>query len=239
MECANRHWTNLSRPDVDELRRGPHEGADAPTTDPHEPIARIWDQLAGPISSVAMHARALRSRHDQDPQLRGEFDALIVELDGVFTAMLHIDGHPSAEDSSRPNSATGWPENGVERRFCQWVVGHAPDPSARRGWSPAGSADPASLIDELARTEQAMPAEVAALLGLPAHASYDDGVDRLRWARHAADGPRCRSYRSACLFLADADPDLLPPPAMARPASGALTPANRPSSSPEPTRTPA
>jgi hypothetical protein len=201
----------------------------------------MWDQLAGPISSVAMHARALRSRHDQDPQLRGELDALIVELDRVFTAILHTDGHPSADDPSRSDSGTGWPENGAERRFCHWVAGHAPGPSGREGRSPAGSADPASLIDELARTGQAMPAEIAALLGLPAQASYDDGVDRLRWARHAADGPRCRSYRSACLFLADADPDLLPPPAMTRPPSGALrvTPADRPSRSHEPTRTPA
>ena len=222
MESANRHSTALGRRAAD------------------EPIVRLWDQLAGPISSAAMRARALRSRHNQDPQLRGELDALIVALDGVFTAILHSNADPSADATPRSESGTGWPEDGAARRFCQWVAGHSPCRSGREGWSPSGSADPAALIDELARTGQAMPAEIAALLCLPAQASYADGVERLRWARHAADGPRCRSYRSACLFLADADTDFLPEPAMTRPASGALniTPADRrPTGSLEPIRT--
>jgi hypothetical protein len=243
MESANRHWTAVGRPAVDELGPGSHAVADTPPTDARETIARIWDQLGGPISSAAMRARALRSRYDGDPQLRGELDALIAELDGVFTAILHTDGRPSADASSRSDSGTGWPEEGAELRFCQWVAGHAPGPSGRAGWSPvSGSADPASLIDELARIGQAMPREIASTLGLPAQASYADGVDRLRWARHSADGPRCRSYRSACLFLADADIVLLPPPATARLANGdalRITLAEQQSSSHRVPRTPA
>lgn len=221
MESANCHWTAVGHPAVDELGPGSHAAADAPPTNTRETIARMWDQLGGPISSAAMRARALRSRCDGDPQLRGELDALIAELDGVFTAILHTDGYPSADASSRSEPNTGWPGGGAERRFCQWVAGHAPGPSERAGWSPvSGSADPATLIDELAQVGQAMPPEIASVLGLRAQASYADGVDRLRWARHSADGPRCRSYRSACLFLADADIVLLPPPATARLANG-------------------
>jgi hypothetical protein len=77
-----------------------HPPAEDASTDVCDTTGRIWRGLGGPISRAAMHARALRSRHDQDPQLRGELDALVFEFDGVFTAILHLDEDAPADASA-------------------------------------------------------------------------------------------------------------------------------------------
>ena len=186
--------------------------------DEYETAALLWDLLAGRVSSAVMRARSLRSQHGRDQRLSVELDALILELDGAFATVVRSGGRPPSPSAPlRSGSSPDGPESATQRRFCRWVGAHCPDMAADAHDHPgSGPAAAESLLDALAQLDRALPGEIAVMLGLSPGADYADGVGRLRWARHAADGPRCRSYRSACLFLTDADVDLLPPPAMTR-----------------------
>lgn len=188
--------------------------ADSSPPGEHDTTVQMWEQLAGRVSSAAMRARSLRSRHDRDPLLSVELDALIVELDGAFTAVMRSGAQqPPATATVRSGSRSEQPEDATQHRFCRWVSAHCPAVLTSDDEHPAPAAvDPESLLGSLTGVDRPVPRPIAAILALPAGASYAAGVGRLRWARHSTDGPRCRSYRSACLFLADADIDLLPLP---------------------------
>jgi hypothetical protein len=99
-------WVAIERLAADAPQHDPHAVGDA-STDACDTVGRMWRDVGGPISRAAMHARALRSRHEQDPQLRRELDALVVELDGVFTAILHLDGHAPGDASASSGSDAG------------------------------------------------------------------------------------------------------------------------------------
>jgi hypothetical protein len=55
-----------------------------------------------------------------------------------------------------------------------------------------------------------MPEATTSALGLVGPCSYGRASRLLLWARHASNGPHCRSYGSARYFLAGATPDALP-----------------------------
>ena len=182
---------------------------------PTEQDARLaWEQVAGRVSSAAMRARALRSRHRDDLRLSVELDALIVELDGAFGTVMRTGQAPPDGVRSRPEESVGtaWPDDPEQRRFCDWIRARCPTGETVEGERGGAPDDPEELLRSLEGVTEPVPAEIAAALRLPPGARHADAVERLRWARTAPDGPRCRSYWSACLFLADADPDVLPLP---------------------------
>ncbi len=174
--------------------------------------AVAWEQVAGSLSTAAMRARSLRRRHQDDQRLRVELDALIIELDGAFGTVMRTAA--PLPDVERPERAAGEepPPRSPAGRFCQWVRASCPGDVGGPGDDASDWRDPASLLSHLAADPAAVPGDVAAILGLWSGAAYGDAVERLRWARRSPDGPRCRSYRSACLFLRSADRGQLPRP---------------------------
>jgi hypothetical protein len=56
----------------------------------------VWEQLAGPLSSVTMGLRSLRSRHAGGTPDARELDRLIGELDHAFGAVMRAPYPPVA-----------------------------------------------------------------------------------------------------------------------------------------------
>lgn len=52
-----------------------------------------------------------------------------------------------------------------------------------------------------------LPATMRRPLGPLQPSTYDEAVRLLLWARHAPDGPRCRSYRAALYLVQQLDVD--------------------------------
>lgn len=94
--------------------------------------------------------------------------------------------------------------DGAQRSFGQWLhhtgSGLSPDTALRTGRARLAAGVEESLLalrDD--RTE--LPPELRQLLG-PLHPrTYDAAVRLLLWARHAPDGPKCRSYRAALQLI--------------------------------------
>lgn len=181
----------------DERGAGP-DGEEEPDT--------LWRLVAGPLSSTALRLRGIRSRYAGDARLVADLDALIEEVDQAFTEVMRSPssriGHVVAD--GEPTRTAREPADGsAEAMFCAWIRRRCPERL------PAAADEPVCHPDELLRLLATAgappPADVVATMGLRGTASYADTAWLLTWARHAANGPRCRSYRSALYFLTSAD----------------------------------
>ena len=182
----------------------------------HEPDPqRVWDRVGARVSSASMRLRAIRSRYHHSSEVTAELDGLIRQLDDVFSAVMRAEEPPPDGAVARPlTSELARPRDPSQARLCSWISVFG----ATGGVEPVVANQPSdidALLDELADDRAPLPAAIAGALVIAPGASFADAVQRLRWARHTPSGPRCRTYRSALLFLADADPDSLPPPGSA------------------------
>jgi hypothetical protein len=188
------------------------------------PDAGVWEQLAGPLSSVAMGLRSLRSRQAAKSLEAHELDALIVEVDRAFGTVMrtpasadHDDVLPGRPPDSTPNGrsrisassrAVAGTDGETRRDFDRWVEAGCPPLLSRRSKTSRARAD--ELLGQLTEEPQPMPEATTSALGLVGPCSYGRASRLLLWARHASNGPHCRSYGSARYFLAGATPDALP-----------------------------
>jgi hypothetical protein len=199
-----------------------------------QPDAGVWEHLAGPLSSVAMRLRSLRSRQAASSLEARELDALIVEVDRAFSTVMRTPASADHDDvplgrppDSTPNgrsriaasSRAGAGTDGETRRdFDRWVEAGCPPLLSRRSETSRARAD--ELLGQLTEEFEPMPETTTRALGLVGPCSYGRASRLLLWARHASNGPHCRSYGSARYFLAGATPDALPttplPVAMSR-----------------------
>jgi hypothetical protein len=63
---------------------------------PADVTAKVaWTQVAGRISDASMRARALLNSHEREPDLVVALEALIVELDGAFSAAMRTEWCPT------------------------------------------------------------------------------------------------------------------------------------------------
>lgn len=185
----------------------------------------IWDGLAGPLSSATMRLRSLRSRYAAGTAEARELDALIVEIDRAFGAVMRAPpSRPQAGDPTVPRgisarlrparacgSGTAGSDVAVEARceaFHRWVDGQCTGPPPVSGDDTGGTAE--GLLELLSTVALSLPYETARSLGLPPSTTHARAARLLLWARHAPGGPCCRSFRSARYFLRDAEPDGLP-----------------------------
>ena len=185
----------------------------------------MWQELAGPLSSVALRLRSLRSQHAADTRESRELDELIREVDLAFGAVMRAPAPPqpdTGDGGTGRASSSAWPRpassgapagaatsTGQAREvFDHWVEAGCPTWLPSRVETAGLAAD--ELLGQLSDEPAPLPAQITRALGQLSPCSYARGSWLLVWARHATDGPRCRSYRAARYFLADADPDALP-----------------------------
>lgn len=104
----------------------------------------------------------------------------------------------------------------IREVFDRWVEAGCPQrlPSGTTG------VEIDALLGQLSDDRELVPAPTTAALGQDSPCSYARASWLLIWARHAPDGPRCRSYRAARYFLADADPAAFPAAPPERDRSG-------------------
>jgi hypothetical protein len=185
----------------------------------------VWQELAGPLSSVALRLRSLRSQHAADTRESRELDELIREVDAAFGAVMRAPalqrlatgdaGSGQAMPSAWPRAASSgapagsaMPTGQAREVFDHWVEAGCPTWLPSRFETPELAAD--ELLGHLSDGSAPLPGQIASALGQVSPCSYARGSWLLVWARHSTDGPRCRSYRAARYFLAEADPDTLP-----------------------------
>ncbi|GEM_PF-5219735 len=96
----------------------------------------------------------------------------------------------------------------VPEVFERWVHRRCPEPLTDGGrYAPE---PPEGLLERLSTIDRPMHPATSLELGLGRSSTYARAARLLLWARHTPEGPRCRSFRSAYYFLADAPPDALP-----------------------------
>ena len=96
----------------------------------------------------------------------------------------------------------------VAEVFERWVYRRCPEPLTDGGrYSPES---PEGLLERLSTVDRPMCPATSLELGLGRSATYARAARLLLWARHAPEGPRCPSFRSAYYFLVDAQPGALP-----------------------------
>jgi hypothetical protein len=162
---------------------------------------------------------------DLDTRESRELDELIREVDLAFGAVMRAPAprQPDTGDGGTGRaSSSAWPRpassgtpagaatsTGQAREvFDHWVEAGCPTWLPSRVETSGLAAD--ELLGQLSDEPAPLPAQITRALGQLSPCSYARGSWLLVWARHATDGPRCRSYRAARYFLADADPDALP-----------------------------
>jgi hypothetical protein len=179
-------------------------------------FSQLWRQVANPLSSATMRMRSLRSQLADDAALARQLDELIHDLDLAFGAVLRAPTSPGPDHEPKGQHADGGPERTTPASedalaaFARWVGGRCPEllPAGSGG----GGQQPDDLLGLLSGEPRPVPPPTARALGRPAGCSHARASRLLVWARHAVDGPRCRSYRSALYFLAGASHDAVPSP---------------------------
>jgi hypothetical protein len=186
---------------------------------------QLWEELAGPLSSAAMRLRSVRSQHAGGTHVSRELDAIIREVDTAFATVMRTPGPPPSGDEADPPRRTS-PSASALRAVRDVAAGSAAsvgeacevfdrwvqDGCGQRLLSGATSVEADALLGRVSEEVRLLPAPTTVALGLDSRCSYARASSLLVWARHAPDGPRCRSYRAARYFLTDADPDVLPAP---------------------------
>jgi hypothetical protein len=196
------------------------EGRRATGTDPAGEQAlsgQLWHLVANPLSSAAMRMRSLRSQLTDDPVLARQLDELIRDLDLAFGAVLRAPACPGPDHEPRGEHDDGGPQHTSRASdealaaFAHWVGVRCPEllPAGSGG----GGQQPDDLLGLLSAEPRPVRPSTARTLGLPPGSSHAQASGLLVWARHTADGPRCRSYRSALYFLASSSPEPVPAPA--------------------------
>lgn len=200
-----------------------HRLASAPLRGESGHAQEVWQALAGPLSSASMRLRSVRSQHAGDTHESRELDEIIREVDTAFATVMRTPGPPPEAGEGAPAgqscpqgplfgaagaaAASAAPPSGEVREvFDQWVETGCP----QRLVPGATGVKIDALLGQLSDDREPAPAPTTAALGQDSPCSYARASWLLVWARHAPDGPRCRSYRAARFFLADADPDALP-----------------------------
>jgi hypothetical protein len=185
----------------------------------------VWQALAGPLSSAAMRLRSVRSQQAGGTHESRELDEIIREIDTAFATVMRTPSPPpepggvspagrSWPPGSPPGAAVGAtagstpPSGEIREVFEQWVEAGCP----QRLLSGATGVEIDALLSHVSNDRELVPAPTTAALGQDSACSYARASWLLVWAHHAPDGPRCRSYRAARYFLADADPAALPAP---------------------------
>ena len=192
---------------------------DDPTPDAAPPRAEqglpqgVWEQLAGPLSSALVGLGSLRSRQARGSPDARELDLLLVDLDRMFGALVRVPCPSVAVDrvalpAGVDSGDTAVAADEADEVFERWVQRRCPEPLTDGGrYAPE---PPERLLERLSTVDRPMPPATSLELGLGRSSTYARAARLLLWARHAPDGPRCRSLRSAYYFLADAQPDALP-----------------------------
>ena len=202
-----------------------HRLASAPLRGDSGHAQEVWQALAGPLSSASMRLRSVRSQHAGGTHESRELDEIIREVDTAFTTVMRTPCSPPTLDEAVPagqswppgppfgavggsTAGTAPPVGEVREVFDQWVEAGCPP------WLPSGATGVGVdvLLGHVSDDRGLVPALTTAALGQDLPCSYARASWLLVWARHAPDGPRCRSYRAARYFLADADPAALPAP---------------------------
>lgn len=185
----------------------------------------VWQELAGPLSSASMRLRSVRSQQAGDTHASRELDEIIREVDILFATVMRTPRPPPETDEIAPAgqswtpdppsgalgraTAGATPSSGEAREvFDRWVKARCPQRLA----SGATGVEVDALLGDVSDDRGLVPAPASAALGQDSRCSYARASWLLVWAHHAPDGPRCRSYRAARYFLADADPAALPAP---------------------------
>jgi hypothetical protein len=169
---------------------------------------QVWHQVANPLSSAAMRMRSLRNQLADDPTMARQLDELIRDLDLAFGAVLRAptcpgpDHAPQSEHGNGDRQRTSPASDAALAAFARWVGARCPE--LLHAESGGGGQQPDDLLGMLSAEPRPVPPATARALGLPPGASHAHASRLLAWARHTVDGPRCRSYRSALYFLADA-----------------------------------
>jgi hypothetical protein len=185
----------------------------------------VWQALAGPLSSASMRLRSVRSQHAGGTHESRELDEIIREVDTAFTTVMRTSSPPPETGEVAPagqswppgpplgaaggsTAGTAPPSGEVREVFDQWVEAGCPQ------WLPSGATgvEVEALLGQLSNDREQVPAPTATALGQDSPCGYARASWLLVWARREPDGPRCRSYRAARYFLADADPAALPAP---------------------------
>ncbi len=203
----------------------PHRRASAPLRGERGHAQEVWQALAGPLSSASMRLRSVRSQQAGDTHESRELDEVIREVDIAFSTVMRTSSPPPAHDEVAPigrsraqspplgahSGATPGsvpPSSEGRETFDKWVE----DGCQQRLPSGATGVEIDALLGHVSNDRRLVPAPTTAALGQGSPCSYARASWLLVWARHAPDGPRCRSYRAARYFLADADPAGLPAP---------------------------
>jgi hypothetical protein len=202
-----------------------HRLASAPLRGESRHAQEVWQALAGPLSSASMRLRSVRSQCASGTHESRELDEIIREVDAAFATVMRTPSAPP-ETGEAAAAAQSRPQGPLSGAAGDAAVGSEPPECEVRGaldrWVQAGcpqrllSGDTGVKIDallgQLSNDHGLVPAPTTAALGQDSSCSYARASWLLVWARHASDGPRCRSYRAARYFLADADPAALPAP---------------------------
>jgi hypothetical protein len=202
-----------------------HRLASAPLRGERRHAQEVWQALAGPLSSASMRLRSVRSQYAGGTHESRELDEIIREVDIAFATVMRTSG-PSPETGEVAPAGQSWsrgatfgalggatagsvpPSGEVRDVFDRWVEAGCPQQLA----SGATGVKVDALLGQLSNDRELVPAPTTAALGQESPCSYVRASWLLAWAHHAPDGPRCRSYRAARYFLADADPAALPAP---------------------------
>lgn len=110
---------------------------------------------------------------------------------------------PADQQSATRTSPIRAPRRSAEQAFLEWLA----EPTSADELPVDGTEQPEPLVGVLAKlalSDQPLPADTAARIGLPG-ATIGDAASELLIAVKDPAGPRCRSYRSAIDYLRDLD----------------------------------
>lgn len=190
---------------------GPTSGTTGPEPAPLQ--SEVVSALAS-LSSTIRHLRALHECSVDDHRLRRQLDRATAQLESIIPDLLRMVEDSTERDGSSTRSPSTARQAELEDGFLAWLADPLKPDELHVAWADEPAVPLREALGELSVSTRALPAEMAATLGLPAGTTIGAAAAELILAVNDPAGPRCRSYRAAAYYLHDLDrsgPDVTAP----------------------------